>query len=236
MILPTLKFSIVIKLQKFFLALLLCFISSVGFVSAQWNDAQLWTSVSIEKKVIKSFSVSLAEEVRFTDNINELGEFFTDIGLNYKINKNWRISGNYRFTNKIQLDNSYSKRHRYYFDLSYRRKVYMLTIVLRTRFQSQYKNINSSENGHLPEYYSRNKLTLKYNATRRLSPYISAEAFIPLNNPKVGGIDNMRYSAGLEWEFIKNSTFDFYYMIQQQYQAKNPERDFVAGIGYSYSF
>jgi hypothetical protein len=205
-------------------------------VFAQWNDAQLWTSVNLEKKIIKGFTVSLSEEVRFSENITEVGIFFTDIGLNYKINKNWRISGNYRFTNKIQLDNSYSKRHRYYFDLSYRKKFYQFTLLARTRFQSQYADVNSSETGHLPEYYSRNKLTLKYSITKNISPYLSAEAFIPLNNPNVKGIDNMRYSLGAEWEFVKNSTLDVYYMIQQEYQVKNRERDFVTGIGYNYSF
>lgn len=203
---------------------------------AQWNDAQLWTSVTLEKKIIKQLSVSISEEVRFSDNITEVGSFFTDIGLTYKFHKNWRLSGDYRFTNKIRLDNSYSKRHRYYFDLSYRRKFYQFTVMLRTRFQSQYKDVNSSETGHLPEYYSRNKLTLKYNITRTISPYLSAEAFIPLNNPKVQGIDNMRYCLGLEWEFVKNSTLDVFYLIQQEYQVKNRERDFVAGIGYYYSF
>jgi len=233
---PILKFSTVIDLRKIALATLFIFLASVRFVSAQWNDAQLWTSVSLDKKIYKGFSVSLSEELRFSENITELGTIFTDVGLNYKISKNWKISGNYRFTDKIQLDNSYSKRHRYYFDLSYRKKFYQFTVMVRTRFQSQYKDVNSSEKGHLPEYYSRDKITLKYGITRRLSPYIAAEAFIPLNNPDVKGIDNMRYSMGLEWEFFKNSTLDVFYMIQQQYQASDPERDFVTGIGYSYSF
>jgi hypothetical protein len=220
--------------HKVILALFMLIMSTQAFT--QWNDAQLWTSVNLEKKIIKGLSVTLSEEVRFSENITEVGTFFTDIGLNYKINKNWRIAGNYRFTNKIQLDNSYSKRHRYYFDLSYRQKFYQFTIIARTRFQSQYADVNSSETGHLPEYYSRNKLTLKYNINQKISPYLSAEAFIPLNNPDVKGIDNMRYSLGVEWEFVKNSTLDVFYLIQQEYQKANRERDYVMGIGYTYSF
>lgn len=222
------------RYYKIFITLLMLFPASAAF--AQWNDAQLWTSVSIEKKIIKPLSVSLSEELRFSENISELGTIFTDVGLTWKFHKNWRLSGNYRFTNKIRLDNSYSNRHRYYFDLSYRRKFYQFSVMLRSRFQSQYADVNSSETGHLPEYYSRNKLTLKYNITPRIAPYLSAEAFIPLNNPKVKGIDNMRYSVGLEWEFVKNSTLDVFYLIQQEYQAKDPETDYVTGIGYSFSF
>jgi hypothetical protein len=222
------------KYYKIWFVLLMFFSGSTAF--GQWNDAQLWTSVSLEKKIVKQLSVSLSEELRFSDNITELGTIFTDIGLTWKFHKNWRLSGNYRFTNKIRLDNSYSKRHRYYFDLSYRKKFYQFSVIARTRFQSQYADVNSSETGHLSDYYSRNKLTLKYNITRKIAPYLSAEAFIPINNPKIKGIDNMRYSLGLEWEFVKNSTFDIFYLIQQEYQVKNPERDFVTGIGYCYSF
>lgn len=205
-------------------------------VFSQVNDAQLWTSIALKKKIIKPLSVSFTQDFRFTENVSELGSFFSEVGLLYKINKNWRISGDYRFSYKIQLDNTYSRRHRYNFDLSYRIKYYHFGLILRTRFESEYKKVNSSETGHIPDNYSRNKLTLKYDITRRISPYASVEAFIPLNNPKIKGIDNMRYSLGLEWEFVKNSAIDVYYMIQREYQVKNPERDFVAGIGYSFSF
>lgn len=207
-----------------------------GWVHAQNNDMQLWTNLSIEKKLTKTFSLNFSEEVRFYDNISEVGQFFSDVGGTYKISKSWRLSVNYRFTNKRQLNDSYSKRHRYYIDLSCRKKMEKIVVLFRTRFQSQYTDVFCSLTGKIPEYYSRNKLTLKFDLDKKYTPYLSAELFYQLNNPEGNDIDNMRYSVGLEYQFNKRTGLDFFYMIQQEYNVNNPKRDFVAGIGYQYSF
>lgn len=213
-------------------------LSAASFPSlkAQVNDAQMWASVAIEKTFFKKLTISLTEEIRLNENITEMGVFFTDVGLSYKFHKNWRISGNYRIINKRRLDNSYSTRHRYYFDLAYRKKWYSFTLIIRSRFQSQYTDVNNSETGKIPDYYSRNKLTLKYGVTKKISPYTSAELFIPLNNKERQGIDNFRFSTGLEFEFLKNSVIDIFYMYQKEFQVANPERDHIIGVGYTFSF
>lgn len=220
--------------KKYCLIILIIFFGLPGF--GQTKDAQLWTSVNFDKKLNNMFSLSVSEELRFTDNISEIGTFFTDLGIAFKLNKNWRLSGNYRFTNKQRLDDSYSKRHRYYFDLVYRNKFEKLTLSLRTRFQAQYADVNSSATGQVPEYYSRNKMSLKYDLNKKYTPYAAAEIFLPLNGGKGIYIDNVRYSAGLEYSFNKISSLDIFYMIQQEYNKANPETDFVIGLGFNHSF
>jgi outer membrane protein assembly factor BamA len=199
---------------------------------AQTKDAMLWLNVTLEKKITKDFSLSVAEELRFSDNITELGAYFTDLGLNYKFDKHWRMSANYRFTNRQRLDDSYSKRHRYYFDLSYRNKFKPFSLIFRTRFQSQYTDVNSSATGHVPEYYWRNKLSLKYELEKKYTPYISLEMFLPVLTPQLSQPDGMRYTAGMEYAINKHATLDLYYMIQRAYNVNNPETDFVIGVGF----
>ncbi|MDD5571339.1 MAG: DUF2490 domain-containing protein [Bacteroidales bacterium] len=219
--------------EKYLLILLFpAFIS--GKSTAQSNDAQLWTSLTVEKKLSQTISVNFSEELRLCNNISEIDQFFSDAGIDYKISKPWHISANYRFTNKMQINNTFSKRHRYYFDLSYRNKINNLSFNIRTRFQSQYADVSSSETGKIPEYYSRNKLTLKLDLNKKYTPYISAEMFFQLNNPEGNNIDNMRYTAGIEYEFNKKSSLDIFYMIQQEYNVTNPETDFVIGVGYGF--
>jgi len=213
------------------------FVILVGFSAfGQSKDAQLWTSINLDKKINRAFSLSLSEEIRFTDNISEIGTQFTDLGITWKLHKNWRLSGNYRFTNKRRLDDSYSKRHRYYFDLVYRKKFDKLNLSLRTRFQSQYADVNSSETGKIPEYYSRNKISLKYEINKKYTPYLTTELFTPLFTTEGFYLDNVRYSAGIEYSFNKRSSLDLFYMIQQEYNKSRPETDFVIGLGYNHSF
>ncbi len=201
--------------------------------SSQVQDANLWLNVSVEKKIIPTLSVSINQEFRLNENITELGTFFTDIGLNYKINKYLRVSASYRFINKRRLDDSYSIRHRYYFDLVVRKKFNPVTLSFRTRFQSQYNDVLSSEDGKIPEYYSRNKLTVKVDAGNHLSPYVYAELFSPLKRPFDIFMDNMRYCVGVEYEINRMNTLDVFYIFQKECHVKNPETDHIIGIGYS---
>jgi hypothetical protein len=204
--------------------------------AAQTNDAQLWTSFNLEKKLNKKLSAALSEEFRFTENITELGTYFTDLSLSWKISKNWRFGGGHRFTCKRNLDDSYSKRNRFYIDLAYRNKIDKLSITIRGRLQSVYVDYNSSPTGHDPLYYNREKLTLKYDLEKRYTPYVNAEMFLPLQSEDPLYINAMRYCAGIEYAFDKRNSLDVYYMIQREYNVKNPETDFVTGIGYYYSF
>lgn len=199
---------------------------------AQMQDAGLWMNISVEKKIIPNLSVSLNQEFRMNENITELGTFFTDVGATYKINKYLRFSANYRFTNKRRLDDSYSIRHRYYFDLTVHKKFSSVILSFRTRFQSQYTDVFSSDAGKVPAYYSRNKLSIKYDDGRRLKPYFYAEIFSPLKRPFDIFIDNTRYCAGLEYEINRMNTIDFFYMFQKEYNVNDPVTDHIIGLGY----
>jgi len=206
----------------------------IGFNAyPQVQDANFWMNVKVEKKIIPTLSVSINQEFRLNENITELGTFLTDIGLHYKINKYLRVSASYRFINKRRMDDSYSMRHRYYFDLVVRKKFYPVTLSFRTRFQSQYADVLSSEDGKIPEYYSRNKLTVKVDAGKNIHPYVFAELYSPLKRPYDIFMDNMRYSVGVEYEINRMNSLDFYYMFQKECNVKNPEADHIIGIGYS---
>jgi hypothetical protein len=216
----------------FLVLLLFSFIPALG----QVNDASLWSSLNIEKKITPDLSANLNQEFRFNENISELGIFFTDVGLLYKINKSIRISGNLRFINNRRLDDSYSQRCRYYLDLSFRKKFKPLVISFRTRFQSQYK-IYAEEKDVNPFYYNRDKLTLKIDLDKKYTPYLSSEIFIPLTeSTDYMMLDNVRYAAGVEYKFNRMHTIDLFYMIDKELNQPNPATNFITGVGYYFCF
>lgn len=215
--------------------IILCFLF-YGNLTAQVNDAGLWTNLCLEKKLSPSFAVNFNQESRFNENVSELGSFFSDIGITYKIRKELTVGGNYRFTEKKRLDDSYSSRHRYYFDIAYKKKMNLVSLTFRTRFQSQYADYNSKPDGKVPIYYSRNKLSIKYNTGKRYKPYLASELFYQMNNPNGNEIDNVRYVFGVDYELNKMNSIELFYLLQQEYNVKNPGRDYVIGIGYTVSF
>lgn len=200
---------------------------------SQVDDAGLWLSININKKINKKWSVNISQGFRYNENITELGSFFTDIGATYKINKTIRLSGNYRYAYKRLLDNTYSQRHRFYADINIRSKLYFLQIIYRIRIQNQFKEFAQLSEENVLKYYLRNKLSLIYPINKNWNYYISFENYTPLFN-EILFTDNIRYTVGTEYSINKSSSFEISYIIQKEYNVKNPYTYYVLGLSYNY--
>jgi hypothetical protein len=205
-----------------------------GTLKAQVKNAGLWTSFSLEAKLTKKVSVNLSEELRFNENISELGTALTETGIAYKPNKNFQISGNYRFTQKHRTDDNYNLKHRFYIDVKYEKKVKPFKITFRSRWQDEFSQRGHSDNAGASNFYLRNKLNIEWDMNKHFAPYLSTEVFSPVNYPREYFFDNIRSSAGIEYTLTKNHKIDLYYMVQNELNVSNPETDFILGIGYSF--
>ena len=200
------------------------------------DDAGLWASVTVEKKITLKMSAYISEEVRLNENVSEAGTVFTEAGLSYKIIKNLTASAAYRYIQKRKVDDFYSLRHRGIFSLSYKIKIKKVELTVRERYQFQYTDLYSSDDGVIPEAYLRSKLTVKYNSQKKYTPYLSAELFTQLNKLNVDEFDNARYIAGVDYKFNKQHAIDLFYLINREFNVNNPVTDYVSGIGYTYTF
>jgi hypothetical protein len=204
-------------------------------VSAQVNDAGLWTNITLKKKVTKHLDAYLTEELRFDENITELGTIFTDIGATYEILPGFKAGAFYRFICKRRLDDSYIKAHRYYFDLSYGNHIKRFEFSYRIRFQSQYKDYGSSPEGHVAVNQLRQKVHLGINTKTRFDPYLDAEIWY-LIWPPWSNFDNLRISAGIVTRITKHHFIDTGYIYQQEFNVNDPVTDYIVFLGYKIVF
>lgn len=202
---------------------------------SQVNDAGLWLSAGIEKKINSKVSICLNPTFRFNENITELGSVFADIGSEYKLNKRIRFALNYRFVSRRNIDDSYGLRHRFYADFSYRKKINRISFTYRLRMQNQYTDLLSSEDGRNPDYAIRNKLQLKYETDTKYSPFVSGEIWYGINYEEKL-FNRYRLVAGLNYEINKYSSIVLSYIFQREFNTSNPETDYITSIGYNYSF
>ncbi len=216
-----------------FLVFTFCMLWGV-VLKGQVKDAGLWTSVNLEVKLVKKLSFSLSEELRFNENITELGAAFTDAGLSYKLNKHFQFGANYRFIQRRKVEDYYSLRHRFYVDAKYSHKLKPFEVSLRTRFQDQIEDLGRAADGGQPIYYLRNKLNASLNTKKAYSPYVSLELFTPLNYPREVALVGIRATAGVEYAFTKHHKIDAFYLIQKELNVERQVTDFVIGIGYFY--
>lgn len=220
-------------------AILIGFAFATLDATAQVSDAALWTSINIEKKFTQRLSLGFTEELRFTENVSELGTIFSDIGLMYKFGPDGfiRTSINYRFSNKRRVDDSYSNRHRYYADVTLRKEFGDIVPMYRVRVQSQYTDAYTSEDGMEGELYLRNRLLFKYSPDTRYKPYLGAELYTRLKDEvfKRSFSDNIRYIAGLDFEFNERNALGVTYLIEREFNRNNPERNYVLSLTYGLS-
>ncbi len=203
-------------------------------LKGQMKDAGLWTAAGFEFKLVKKVTASISEEVRFNENISEVGMILTDFGVSYKYNKHFQFDVGYRYSQKKKVEDYYSVRHRFTVGIKYEKKIKPFQFQYRIRLQDQYSDIGRASDSRIPEYYLRNKLGLNLDLDKPYSPYISLELFSPLNYPRIIACDGIRTLAGVEYKLSKHHKLDFYYLVQKELNVSNPVTDFVLGLGYVY--
>lgn len=174
------------------------------FLAQSQDGLALWTGVGVEKKINKKFSVNLNAQARLVENISYTQTYLGEIGLSYKIIKNLEITGYYRFINRRKNETKdFKNRHRFYGDLSYDKKLGVIKLDYRLRYQHQFKD-NDGEIG-FDTSYLRNKLEVSYPNKTKFTPYVSGDLFYEING---NGFDQIRPKAGVSYKINKKSSID----------------------------
>lgn len=231
-----------------FAFILLMVIGMRVFAQTNYNDAQVWFNLYLEKKVSKKFLLHLNQQDRWTNNVSQYTLGYADVGVTYKITKDVKVLLDYVFTQKRKEAGYFGTRHQYYVAVVLKKDWARWRLSYRNLFQVQYNNPYTSEHGYFPYFHDRNKFILKYYATRRFDFYVAEELYIPLNNEQVKGIDRSRTFAGLFYNITKRQQLELYFLYQSQLQKgdwykqqnKYPndffDKFYVYGIGYSIQF
>lgn len=214
------------------------FLSASSFAQTT-NDAGLWATVNLDKKLNDKFGVFFTQECRLRENFMRVNLFYNDLGASYTPAKFLKISLAYRLIEKNLIDNSYSFRHRIMLDIVFKKKLGNFAFSYRQRLQREVRNISTSEAGFMPEWYSRNKFAVKYDSGKKIVPYIAAEFRYQINNPRLVEGNQLwsrnRYFVGMDYKKSDKSTFGLYYMVQREYNVSAPQNLYIVGIEYSIS-
>lgn len=229
------------EMKKRFVYLLVCFsLTSYGQATKATKDAGLWTTVNLDKKLNEKFSVFLTQEFRMRENITRINLFYTDFGVEVRPAKFLKVALAYRSIQKNLDDGSYSFRHRLMLDITLKKKFGNFIIAYRQRLQSEVKDVYSSDDGALQEWYSRNKFTLKYDYGKAFSPYVAAEFRYQIADPRIVESDRtwhrMRYIYGIDYKVNAKNTLGLYYLTQFEFNVKTPQSIYIVGVEYSHSF
>ena len=203
------------------------------------NDAGLWTTLNIEKKLKKNVGIFATEEFRLKENFTRLNLFYTDLGVFVQPVKFLKLSLSYRNIEKYVIENTFSFRHRLMLDISLKKKVGKLGLSYRQRIQAETRNVYTSGDGRVPEWYSRNKFEIKFDLDKKITPYVATELRFQISDPRAVESDGLwhraRYVAGFDYEKNKRDKFGVYYLIQREFNVSTPQNLYIFGLEYTIS-
>ena len=204
-------------------------ISLAAFSQIQ-EDAILWTGISVSKNITKKFRLTLMEQGRFNNNISNLKNIFTDVGLGYKYNKTFKFSAAYRYANKQLVEGGFETAHRYNLDVQARFKKKPFVVSYRNRFQIENRMATS---GIKRQLYDRNKVKVAFDLDKKYSPWIATDIYYSLNKEE---FNKIRYTIGVEFNLPNRNELALFYRLRSMFNVSNPRNSFIIGVFFHHNF
>jgi len=205
--------------------------------SQSYPDAGSWNTFNVEYGINTRLTALFTEEYRVKENFSRLNLFYTNVGIECKVLRNFKVAFVYRFINKYMDDNTFNFRHRLMLDLTYKEKFGKLIFSYRHRLQVEERDMYSDKNGMIPEWYSRSKFALKYDIDKPFKPYVATELRYQLRDIRNMESDyswhRLRYVFGLDYKKSDRSTFGVYYLIQTEFDVLLPQDQYIVGLEYT---
>ncbi|MFN0204359.1 MAG: DUF2490 domain-containing protein [Bacteroidia bacterium] len=224
--------------QAFLFFLLFTFGITSLFAQSQ-KDFAVLGQVAIQKKVTSDFAVNLAFQSIINENVTEMRNFYTTLGLEYRLFKNWSVVTAYRFSFNRGLDNLYQNRQRWMFDLNYGGKLAKkVGITWRSRVQQQMYGLSFDDDNNYKRsrIYWRNRVGLQYALNWYWKIGAGVEVFYPLNQPDVRYIDQIRLQTDVSYRLNRHHSYKLLYQIRQPLDSAPATTFFILGAAYSFKF
>lgn len=201
------------------------------------DDARLWLYIKVDKDLSSKLNAEVSIQNRFENNISQYSKLYGNLQFSYRLSKNFRLLGGYGYGINDRDDGSYGNRHRAYVGFLLRKRIKNFVFSYRNIFQGSIKNANTSENGTVPLYFDRNKITMKYELNKHVEFYAAQELNLSYHQADYDNIARSRTYIGVIYNLSKKSSVESYFMFQQHLKYVNqPKRDFIFGLTYSHSF
>jgi predicted porin len=227
------------KIENIILILLILS-GSIFTVKAQdtkiTGDLEQWTSIGISKKINKSWSISLDQEMRFSKDISQFDIYLADLGVDYKINKHFTLGANYRFYQNKDSYGNFQTEHRWSSDLKYKQKINRFTLAYRMRFQNKDEDFFTGETSN-NLYNLRNKFSIDYNIKSfKLDPFFDVELYRQIEDVNTTELTKLRWTLGVEYSLKSLGDIQLFYRIDNELNQSYNKDTYIVGVGYKFSF
>lgn len=195
---------------------------------------QLWTDISLSKKVSKKINFSLGLTNRF-------GEFglttvFSQFSVKYSPTNWLRPSIDYRLVTSQERNGNYPINHRINTNIQLSKNLKRFNFQLRLRHQYSFSIFNQSNYDPEFDLAYRIKPSISYDINNCfLSPLISVDYFYnPLYSSYGNRFTKARYFIGTAFELDGPHELTIGYIYDRQINLPNPLQRHIASVDYNY--
>jgi hypothetical protein len=201
-----------------------CFPEALGQPVDKW----FWPAAQFEAEFFDRLELSLNLEARVNENYSNLRSFFGEVEGKWKFNKYLTSGLAYRLGGRESDLTDYAKGQRITLIVYGKVDVSKFTITNKAGVFRQFL-----ENAETPLDYFREKLTLRFNMTKKLRPLAYGEFFYRLDSePKK--IDEWRLGGGVDFDITKRHGIKALFIYTEQVNVKKPDVRHVWALTYTY--
>jgi len=221
------------KLIIFFLMLWSGFLYGQQIRAEQ--DFGIWLGLLVKKELPEKFELSLEQQLRTCLNTTRLDDYWAEFGVNYTINKNFRLYGNLRYILDVKKTKQTENSLRYNFDLEFRTKIKKnYQIKYRFRYQQKFIDFFQAKYTKIAEKESaiRNKIKFVFRYKKVHRFYVSTDLFVRSKVFREAYLDKLRFSLGDKIK-TKVGKFNLAFGYEVNLQPSDPFSFFFLKVVYS---
>jgi len=198
-----------------------------GKESYPQEDTKLWVNAQVQYDIDRDWEIELEQELRYFEDITQLQQWITDVGVGYSITNILKTSLFYRYRVILEDDENRSEVFANFYFAPYFGN---FEIDNRVRLQTKFREEDEAI------YLLRYRLSLEYRITKNFIPYLSGELFYRFNYDKGDRLIQGRYKAGCEVSISSVHSLDIYFMREIEYNSNKIVNSSIFGLGYKFRF
>jgi hypothetical protein len=219
-------------MKRLLTIVLLLFSVGVFAQSERSTDFGGIVSAEAEAGLGGPFGLSVEEELRFENNCTQFDRWLNSVGVDYTcLHNRMNIGLTADYIRRHNDRGYYENRGRLGLQVTYTEDWRRFRFQVRSKAIGTFFDERTGEHRVNPRLYWRNRLKVTYQPMNSRFKYaFSTELFWLTNDPKKGGIDNLRTVLSVDYRLARQYSLSAFVRMDNDLQVKEPVDRFFLGL------
>ena len=214
--------------------IVLFLVASVGLFAQSERTTDFGGIVSAEASADLGgpFGLSVEEELRFDHNFSQFDRWLNSVGVDYNcLHNRMNICVTADYIRRHNDKDYFENRGRLGLQVTYTEDYRRFKFQVRSKVIGTFFDERTGEYRVNPRLYWRNRLKVTYQPMNSRFKYsLSTELFWLTNDPKKGGLDNLRTVLSVDYRLARQYTLSAFARMDNDLWVKEPVDRFYMGL------